>query len=278
MSRARDGNSGIPGEVRAGMDIARIVVRLAPGLIVLASWAQPAHGCSCGASSIPEEIWSADAVFTGRVVEIWPIRVTADGYDGIAQRATLRVDARFENPLRPPLPTPTAETLFNAGGNCDYRFERGEAYLVFAYRGADGELRTSKCSSTRTLAEVTAADLAAFTVNGFKPTALDRGPVAPESLIHLAARRGALAALVATGAARAVWRGWGDTASGLFLRLALTLAGVGALPTAILLLRRRRFVLCAQIFLAGPLVVGASALGWAYWYALSHAWLADLAR
>ena len=248
-------------------------------LAIVALLAQPVCGCQCGeVPSIARGLATADAVFAGRVVEVWPVRVTAAGDDCIAQRATLRADARFKGVAPMKSAAAAEQTLFETGGNCSYRFTRGEAYLVFAKRGADGRLGASICSPTRGLAELGSEDLAALGVAGGGASALDRGPVAPESLAHLAARRGELAVLVAAGAARAVWRGWGETASGLFLRLALTVAAAGALPMLLLLLRRRRFLLCAQIFVAGPLVIGASVLGWAYWYASSHPWLAALAR
>src|SRR5205823_5401486 len=140
---------------------------------------------------------------------------------------------------------------------CSFRFARGGAYLVFAARHADGRLGTTICSPTRALATLGAADLAVLRAPA---SALDRGPVAPESTAHRAARRLRLTLLVASGALRAVWRGWGDTASGLLLRFAVSLAAAGALPTLALLLRRRRFRLCAQIFFGGPLVLGAGVL------------------
>jgi hypothetical protein len=239
--------------------------------------APAAHACQCGENpSIAEALASFDAAFTGRVVETWPVRLIAEGFDGPVQRATFRVDAAFGRSARSAESRPAEVAVFETQGNCSFHFARGEAYLVFARRGRQGRLDATICSPTRLLSFVGPAERAALGVD--TAADLDRGPVPPESLVHLAARRSELSLMIAGAGVRALWSGWGDTASGLFLRLALTLATVGALPVLVLLLRRRRYALCLQIFVAGPLVVGGGVLGWAYWYALAHPWLAALMR
>ena len=111
--------------------------RISLCLAVVALLAQPACGCQCGElPSIAQGLATADAVFAGRVVEVWPVRVSAAGYDGIAQRATLRVDARFKGVAPMKSADAAEQTLFETGGTCSFRFTRGEAYLVFARRGA----------------------------------------------------------------------------------------------------------------------------------------------
>jgi hypothetical protein len=91
----------------------------------------PAYACDCiTPGSACSEFARVDAVFAGRVVSLEDRRVefaVSEAFRGI---------------------TGARVTLQQSGSNCDYRFDNGHDYFVYAYEGVDGQLTASICSRT----------------------------------------------------------------------------------------------------------------------------------
>ena len=132
-----------------------------PALALLLLAAGEGVACSCGnGTSTPGSFKSATDVFAARVVEVSPpkseITHYADGSVGVSFGTgpgvvTLAVEKSYKG-------VQGSEVLFDYHfGGCEYPFEMGERYLVYAYL-SDGKLRTDKCKRTRKLAKA-AADL-----------------------------------------------------------------------------------------------------------------------
>jgi hypothetical protein len=116
------------------------------------------EGAPCAAA------WRADAVFVGHVVSI-----DAAGMPS-GRQIQLAVAERFRGFASPQL------TITMGGGDCDYPFQIGESYLVYAYRDEHGQLTTSKCTRTRPVVQA-AEDLAYLrSLADVKPGDLARVP------------------------------------------------------------------------------------------------------
>lgn len=119
-----------------------------------------AHACSCLPSGPPcEAMWNAALVFTGKVVEIVPLESATAGLPVELRPRRIRfvVSEAFRG-------ADTAEVeLHSRGGGsgmCDFPFQLGAEYLVYAHhRGDAAGWSTSTCSRTRRLHEA-AEDLA----------------------------------------------------------------------------------------------------------------------
>jgi hypothetical protein len=79
----------------------------------------------------------SQAVFVGRVIEIVQ---KPESYDVL-------VKFRVENSWKTKLPLEVIVFTGRGGGDCGFRFEAGESYLVFAY-GSDQSLSTNICQRT----------------------------------------------------------------------------------------------------------------------------------
>lgn len=128
-----------------------------------------AEACFCGAIQPCEAVGSADAVFVGTVMER-----ARESAGGNLQWTVHRfaVSEVLLGKVEPtvtlvPLGRPSAEELalsvseargWNALNSCDYGFEVGRQYLVYATRAADGRLTTGACAGTKPIA-LAAADL-----------------------------------------------------------------------------------------------------------------------
>jgi hypothetical protein len=129
-----------------------------------------AEACVCDANPACAATWRADAVFVGAIVNqifeplagpvTWPVH-------NVAVTQMLRGTVGPSVTLVPGY-RPTPEELnaaISAGGgvstgsDCDYGFEVGRQYLIYARRTPEGRWTTSRCAGTKPLEEA-AADLA----------------------------------------------------------------------------------------------------------------------
>lgn len=128
------------------------------------------RACQCRERQPPcAQYVEADAVFAGLVADIaTPEAAGPDGDDNGFQKISFKVERAFRG-----VEGGRAE-LINRGTSCDYTFEVGTRYLVYAYRNpATGKLGTGYCSRTAELSKA-AVDL----------DYLDRlAALAPEKLI-----------------------------------------------------------------------------------------------
>ena len=110
-----------------------------------------ALGCSCSdvtprfCKLSPNPI---EYIFVGTVANVENPPKEGDQRGGTA-RYHFRVDERLSMPVRTEV-----DVLSGRGGaDCSIWFEKGIPYLVFAYRGNDGELWANVCSNTRKVAD-----------------------------------------------------------------------------------------------------------------------------
>ena len=103
--------------------------------------------CSCaGRPDVPSALQSADAVFTGRVVSVRNTHPWWRRESDPRRRVTLRVDRAWKG-----VDSRTVVMITRMISTCEFRFRRGESYLVFAHQRQDGGLGTSICSRTTTI-------------------------------------------------------------------------------------------------------------------------------
>lgn len=105
--------------------------------------------CSCISGGPPcQEYFRFDAVFTGVVQSVGELDDTQDA-PFLRRRVALTIDRAYRG-----VNGRTAGVLTGAGGgDCGYAFKRGERYLVYTRRSAEGSLTVSICSHTRPIAE-----------------------------------------------------------------------------------------------------------------------------
>lgn len=134
----------------------RAPVAAAAAVVALLAVAPAAEACSCAPPSDPRaELEHADAVFSGRVVEVDP---------GEQQRGFRRLAVRFAlDAVWKGVPENDEVTVRTAehSAACGYSFEPGEEYLVYAYESDSGELTTGLCTRNTPLSRA-ADDLAAL--------------------------------------------------------------------------------------------------------------------
>ena len=100
-----------------------------------------ALACDCAGLDLTNAMKNADFVFTARVVDV------SDQHWGEAQ---LNVERSFKG-------TPgNAVSMVGTGGNCTFRFVKGERYLVFARKTPGAKLQTSICTRTAKVSDAQA--------------------------------------------------------------------------------------------------------------------------
>jgi hypothetical protein len=142
-------------------------------LVIGPNAAQNAAACSCGGIIPPcSAAWRADAVFIGTAVEQVAERLGGNlnwHVTRVSVQQRLRGDVSGSITLVPPF-QPSAEQIANStqhpgplfsGSSCDYRFEPGRRYVIYAKRTADGRWSTGSCTGTKPVEEA-AADLDYF--------------------------------------------------------------------------------------------------------------------
>ena len=123
----------------------------------------PGVMCICPRLEIPEEFRRSDVVFVGTVVS------------GDAERFVLKVDRLWKGSL-PPLATllnrakslPTGDTFFTG---CDYRIGTDAPVVIFAMRGANGDLSTGVCTRNGPASNRTLIDSLNKLANPYPPKA-----------------------------------------------------------------------------------------------------------
>jgi hypothetical protein len=142
-------------------------VALAAVLVVSTAAARPAEACSCFENPPCAAVWKADAVFIGTVVEEVPERIGGSlswTVHKVAVGQVLRGSIDSFVTLVPGN-RPTAEQVEASKSHsgesmlmstCDYGFEVGKRYVVYAHRTADGRWTTSMCSGTKPLEDASA--------------------------------------------------------------------------------------------------------------------------
>ena len=139
------------------------------GLLIIAGL-RVAEACTCYDNPPCAAVWRAEAVFVGTVVERGqePIGGTISWtvtHVAVNQQLHGSLDSFITLVPSASLPTVdeiTASTLsgspLESMSTCDYRFETGRQYLIYARRTNDGRWTTSMCSGTKPL-EGAAGDL-----------------------------------------------------------------------------------------------------------------------
>ena len=118
---------------------------IAIALILLPLIADSALACQCLERQPPcADYWQAEAVFVGTVTEISP---TFDDFESSLRTKNRRVWFSLEKSYRGVKGNEII--LENWINSCEYQFEKGKKYFVYAYRNAeDGSLGTHGCSRT----------------------------------------------------------------------------------------------------------------------------------
>jgi hypothetical protein len=123
--------------------------------------------CGCGGSPnatledlVKDSVESSARVFVGKVVAFEYRKgipnefMQAKGIDYETKVVKFQVERwwKAETPRNTFLVTDETKNAdgTGSGSGCDYKFEKGKSYLVYAYR-KEGHLRTDSCSRTQTL-------------------------------------------------------------------------------------------------------------------------------
>lgn len=127
---------------------------------------QPVYSCSCFVHSDDQSEWFIENeykksfyVFIGEAVRKEYTDETEEGYDEKGNyymntswppadhKTMIKVDKSYKG-------NPQDEIgIMDMISNCDYQFEKGKKYLIFAFYDTEGRLRSSLCGGTRLLSE-----------------------------------------------------------------------------------------------------------------------------
>lgn len=112
----------------------------------LAFGAEAGLACTCAPPGSPtRELERADAVFSGKVVEVRRRKRGADIFAGV--EAVLRVERAWKGVEAATVSVFTA----SHSAACGYGFKQGRTYLVYAHKDREGRLATGICGRTRRL-------------------------------------------------------------------------------------------------------------------------------
>ena len=191
-------------------------VAVAALLVVCSAGVRSAEACSCPATLACAAAWRADAVFIGTVVDSKPERVgglLSWTVTSVAVSQTFRGSVGAFVTLVPG-DCPSAERIARSQAygqeatmmsSCDYDFQPGRQYLIYARRTAEGQWTTAMCTGTKPV-EDAAADLDYLaTIPGAEPTGRVYGSV--ERAVDNHADRTTLTAVPATGVQVAIVSG-----------------------------------------------------------------------
>jgi hypothetical protein len=118
-------------------------------IIGLLGFAQiEAHACSCirpfENPTLKQEVtWfqkNAKAIFTGKVTEVTQIPQSRIGV-----KIKIRVERYWKSPV------PVEIIITNEGTSCDYFFEVGKSYLIYASYANGSKINTNLCSGNKEL-------------------------------------------------------------------------------------------------------------------------------
>lgn len=126
--------------------------------LTLAGFSSQALACSCiRQGSVCESYGNSNAVFIGEVLEMKD--ATKDSPSEEIQWTPLKFTFKVTEAFTGVESGKTVEvSTGRGGGDCGYRFEVGETYVVYAYDNK-GSFGTGICSRTRRLADTDKADL-----------------------------------------------------------------------------------------------------------------------
>ena len=125
---------------------------IAVALIMLPLTANSAFACQCLERQPPcADYWQADAVFVGSVTEISP---SFDDFESSVRTKNRRVRFSLEKSYRGV--DGSEVVLDNWINSCEYQFEIGKKYFVYAYRNTEeNTLGTQGCSRTTAVSNAT---------------------------------------------------------------------------------------------------------------------------
>lgn len=221
-----------------------------------AGWA-----CTCPPKpSFTEGLATSEIVFKGMVTKVWPV-ITSDFPPDIGFRYRFVVFEEWKGHLSP------KTQLVDYG--CAYPFRLGETYVVFARRARAQApaFSASGCGATLPDAKVGLADLEQL---GSSRRVADLQLYRPESVLHLAARRVALAGVAARLLTSARWREMGDSPSGTWRRFGVVILGAGALLVLGFLVWRGRRRLAVLLAASAIVALATALLVWGYSFVLSN--------
>jgi hypothetical protein len=101
---------------------------------------QEVYACSCAESNSAQKLERSDAVFLGRVMDVGGTR---NREIGKVREYTFTVDKAWKGQLTK---TTTIFSNDGAGASCGFKFKNNESYLVYSFKGANGELETNLCT------------------------------------------------------------------------------------------------------------------------------------
>ena len=116
----------------------RAIVLGVGAVLVSASFPRQALACSCPAPAVCSSPWTADVVFVG----------LAENVARPAPRTEitrLRVEEWFRGER---IGEEITVPAYSVGGSCDYGFEQGKRYVVYANHRPDGSWHVEECSGT----------------------------------------------------------------------------------------------------------------------------------
>ena len=145
-------------------------VALATVLLVSVAETRRAEACECDTNPPCAAVWRADAVFVGTAID--RVQEPVGGslswsvyHVSVNQRLHGVVDSSFITFVPDHRPSPeqieaskSSTTLGWVGSTCDYGFEVGRQYVIYARKTSDGRWTTSLCSGTKPV-EKAAEDL-----------------------------------------------------------------------------------------------------------------------
>jgi 5-hydroxyisourate hydrolase-like protein (transthyretin family) len=139
-------------QVRIMKSLSRIWMPLVFSAAFITIVTVDAAACSCmfGGAAPCSEYWKTDTIFEGTVVGESKVKVVEGSFKFEKRLVRFDLVESFRGAQGAQLEVITGW----GGGDCGYEFERGETYLVYAYRDEkDNRLYTSICSRTRPLAD-----------------------------------------------------------------------------------------------------------------------------
>lgn len=128
-----------------------LTLALSANLLVAGGpFATTAHACSCaGFSSTEEAFRTSDAVFFGEAVEVGKLPSRPAGGTTFAMPYLAPVTFEVQGSWKGVSGASAVVRGQGPEASCGINFERGETYLVFAYRaGSEGPLQTDLCGAT----------------------------------------------------------------------------------------------------------------------------------
>lgn len=118
-------------------------------ILFLSSIAAVACSCVDMGAGVCQTFWVTPAVFSGRVVEISDVPRGEGTNVFLSKRVKFAIIDAFRG-----VTGETVDVLTGSGGgDCGYRFEMNESYLVYGWKNDEGNFSTGICSRTRKLSD-----------------------------------------------------------------------------------------------------------------------------